>query len=78
MQDSAVEKPLPETSDREISSEAKGSPISLVDREQSPQGNTVRIGTIDIQIVPPPVVSQPAATSALSRGFASSFGLRQG
>lgn len=78
VQDSAVEKPSPETSDREISSEAKGSPISLVDREQSPQGNTVRIGTIDIQIVPPPVVSQPAATSALSRGFASSFGLRQG
>jgi hypothetical protein len=75
VQYSPVEKPSPETPGREISSEAIGSPVV---REQSPQGNTIRIGTIDIQILPPPVIPQPAPTSALSRGFASSFGLRQG
>ena len=52
----------------------------------SPKGNNIHIGSIDIQITPPPTppakvvpkVSRPALTSALSRGFTSSFGLRQG
>lgn len=52
----------------------------------TPKGNTVHIGSIDIHIVPPPTappkvtptVSKPVSTSSLSRGFTSSFGLRQG
>jgi hypothetical protein len=48
---------------------------------------TVKIGTIDVQITPPPEATpQPRMTrsssskpaTALSRGFTSSFGLRQG
>ena len=50
------------------------------------QGNTVHIGTIDIQIAPPPTppiqpvatAPKPVALSPLARGFTSSFGLRQG
>jgi hypothetical protein len=47
---------------------------------------TVKIGTIDVQITPPVAMPQPSLTrlstrkpaTALSRGFTSSFGLRQG
>lgn len=50
------------------------------------QGNTVHIGTIDIHIAPlptPPIkpvatAPKPVALSPLTRGFTSSFGLRQG
>jgi hypothetical protein len=50
------------------------------------QSNTVRIGTIDIHIAPPPTppiqpvatAPKPVALSPLARGFTSSFGLRQG
>jgi hypothetical protein len=48
------------------------------------KGNTVHIGSVDIQITPPaaPVKSPPPqvrqrSVSVLSRGFTSSFGLRQ-
>jgi hypothetical protein len=55
-------------------------------RSLTPPGNTVHIGTIDIHITPPPTPAlqpaatapKPAALSSLSRGFTSSFGLRQG
>ena len=54
--------------------------------EQKQLGNSVRIGSIDIHISPPPapVVKPPArprapiAAAAMSRGFTSSFGLNQG
>jgi len=49
------------------------------------QENTVHIGSIDVHIMPPPVApvqpTKPAVKSSpspLSRGFTSSFGLRQG
>lgn len=45
----------------------------------------IQIGTLDIQITPPPVApqsrlsrSKPTPTGSLARGFTSSFGLRQG
>jgi hypothetical protein len=52
----------------------------------SSQSNpSIHIGAIDIQITPPPVLPKPPATrqvaaptGSLSRGFTSSFGLRQG
>lgn len=53
-----------------------------------PPSNNIHIGSIDIQITPPPTapkpptvvhqVSKPEPKTGLSRGFASSFGLRQG
>ncbi|MEH2236637.1 hypothetical protein [Nostoc sp.] len=54
-----------------------------------PQRPTVHIGAIEIQISPPPVTlptptaktatrAAPPATASLSRGFTSTFGLRQG
>lgn len=54
-------------------------------RVDAPAGNTVHIGTLDIQIVPPaPAMGQPSARSSpaqaravIARGFISSFGLRQ-
>lgn len=55
------------------------------DKQQLPP--TVKIGTIDIQVTPPPVPAPPVnprrsserkAAPALSRGFTSMFGLRQG
>lgn len=60
-------------------------PTSLTSQVESPKGNTVHIGSIDVQIVTPPAappkvapaVSKPGSTSALSRGFTSAFGLRQ-
>lgn len=60
--------------------------LEIEGRSQKNQGNTVHIGSIDIRIEPPPTV-QPQASApvqktgplpALSRGFMSSFGLRQG
>jgi len=51
----------------------------------SPQSNTIHIGTIDIQVVPPPQpvgaiapIPKPMRVTPLARGFTSSFGLRQG
>lgn len=54
--------------------------------EQKQLGNSIRIGSIDIHISPPPapVVKPPArprapiTAAAMSRGFTSSFGLNQG
>jgi hypothetical protein len=53
--------------------------------KELPEGNRIHIGTIDIHIAPPaaPVKAAqsrrvPVAQAALSRGFASSLGLRQG
>lgn len=51
-----------------------------------PKGNSIHIGSIDVHIVPPPAVpakvaptrAKSGSTSTLSRGFTSSFGLRQG
>lgn len=52
---------------------------------ETSEKSTIHIGAIDIQITPPPVVipqptprAAPRPTTPLSRGFASSFGLRQG
>jgi hypothetical protein len=50
---------------------------------REPQGPAVKIGSIEVRVVtpvPPPAPQAPAAAAptALSRGFASPFGLRQG
>jgi hypothetical protein len=57
-------------------------------RPAEPAGTTVRIGTIEVKVAPPPAPPSPASPPspparaapqpALSRGFASPFGLRQG
>jgi hypothetical protein len=62
------------------------SSVSLPSPISSPQGNSIRIGSIDVQILPPPIPVPQASpsppklghVSPLARGFASSFGLRQG
>jgi hypothetical protein len=54
-------------------------------RERKPESE-LRIGSIDVKVVPPPaeppqqvvVAAPPAPEGPLSRGFASSIGLRQG
>lgn len=49
-------------------------------RAREPQGPAVRIGTIEVRVMAPvpPAPSVPPASAALSRGFVSPFGLRQG
>jgi hypothetical protein len=58
-------------------------------RQQTPQGTTIHIGTIEVQIVPPsappmplpasrPAPTRTRSTSALSRELTSFIGLRQG
>jgi hypothetical protein len=50
---------------------------------RGPESPAVKIGSIEVRVVtpvPPPAPQAPAAAAptALSRGFASPFGLRQG
>jgi hypothetical protein len=63
---------------------ALASPMPHPDRQPRRQG-PVRIGSIDIHVLPPPAAVQPPPRIAplppappLARGFTSSFGLRQG
>jgi hypothetical protein len=60
-------------------------PIAEAVRNAAPERNTIHIGRVDIQILPPPERAKPVARPAqnapvaiLSRGFTSWFGLRQG
>jgi len=75
--------PLPQT--RIIPDSPTLVPVPMGQAEKN-QGSAIHIGSIDIQIMPPPSVPaqvvkaapKPVNNSILARGFASSYGLRQG
>ena len=73
--------PLP---DPKASSQADFPPV-VAGMNSPPPRNTVHIGSVDIQIIPPAERTKPvtrpardASAAILSRGFTSWFGLRQG
>lgn len=83
--------PLQTTLEPSPSMRLTGAPeiAESVESSAPPQRPTVHIGVIEIQISPPPVSlptptaktatrAAPTATGSLSRGFTSTFGLRQG
>ena len=75
--------PLPQT--RTIPDSPTLVPVPMRQTEKN-EGSAIHIGSIDIQIMPPPslpaqvvkAAPKPVNNSILARGFASSFGLRQG
>jgi hypothetical protein len=61
------------------------SPTRAAAPPSEPPQLAIRIGSIDVQILPPappqpaaPAASTPRSPVPLARGFTSSFGLRQG
>lgn len=94
-----IDDSAPQKSDRNMQSSTQPAHITLVPlpparpaplmrESEMSRGTAIRIGAIDVQIVPSPVASplppagrsitKPQSAPALSREFTSFFGLRQG